>query len=461
MKLFLHNIRGFSECAIELSKVNFLVGENSSGKSSFLSILSLLSDPRFSLSGEFKNDFVNFGLFSDIITKSSTDKKAFYIGAGKSTHSDFQQTAFGFDILLVKFIEHEGYPDVESIVIKTDRGIIQLGINKANWSVAIFQLKKNHISDDEIFADFIHNGRLTGPYGEMTEITTTNRLENVLFFPSSFSRISQIIIFLNQLLENRMTPITFKKKLRSFLKGNSWDAFYFSSAFLSKTTWIAPIRSKPENIYTPTDKKYSPEGEHIPTILRDLFEEKGSMASKNIIQLLESFGKASGLFDKIHVEKYKKNQKNSPFDIILSLHGNKLKISNVGYGVSQILPVLTEIIRSKKATSFLIQQPEVHLHPRSQAHFGEFIFNQFLLEDKSFLIETHSDFIIDRFRKKIGENKKRKSIHQSTSILFFENKNGVNKIHKIPIEPDGSYSDAQPDSFRDFFLKEQLDLLEL
>src|SRR6185295_6318123 len=145
---------------------------------------------------------------------------------------------------------------------------------------------------------------------------------------------------------------------------------------LKKTIWISPIRTKPQPFYQPTDKQYSPEGEHIPTILRDIFEKKKTITSKRIIQLLERFGKASGLFDKISISKLQQQKKNSLFEINFSLHGNIIKISNVGYGVSQILPILTEIARQPKESIFLIQQPEVHLHPRSQAFFGEFLFTQ-------------------------------------------------------------------------------------
>ena len=43
---------------------------------------------------------------------------------------------------------------------------------------------------------------------------------------------------------------------------------------------------------------------------------------------------------------------------------------DVGYGVSQALPVLTELLREDCSPVFLLQQPEVHLHPSAQAALG-------------------------------------------------------------------------------------------
>ena len=227
---------------------------------------------------------------------------------------------------------------------------------------------------------------------------------------------------------------------------------------LENTTWIAPIRTKPQSLYQSTDKQYSAEGEHIPTILRDIFDEKESMTSKRIIKLLDSFGKASGLFDTISISKLQKNKKNSPFEINFSLQGKTLKISNIGYGVSQILPILTEISRRPKDSIFLIQQPEVHLHPRSQAFFAEFLFKQFKEENKSFFIETHSDFVIDRFRLQLRKLKNN-GIHKKVHFLFFESNNKGNIVSTIEIDKKGEYGEKQPENFRNFFLKEELNLL--
>ena len=105
---------------------------------------------------------------------------------------------------------------------------------------------------------------------------------------------------------------------------------------------------------------------------------------------------------------------------------------------------------------FAIQQPEVHLHPRAQAALGEFIYNIHLAENKNFMIETHSEYLIDRFRINISKNKDKKV---NSQVLFFERTDNGNNVHVIEIDDKGRYSEDQPEVFMNFFVKEGLDLL--
>lgn len=69
-----------------------------------------------------------------------------------------------------------------------------------------------------------------------------------------------------------------------------------------------------------------------------------------------------------------------------------------------------------------------------------------------FLVETHSDFIVDRFRQQVSLKK----LDKSSQVLFFERKKDKNVVRMIPILENGQYSEKQPKSFRDFFYNEAL-----
>ena len=88
----------------------------------------------------------------------------------------------------------------------------------------------------------------------------------------------------------------------------------------------------------------------------------------------------------IHVRKFGK-----------ILKGNRRNLIDVGYGVSQVLPLLTEMLRPNAPSMFLLQQPEVHLHPSAQAALGS-LFCSIAGPDRQLVVETHSDYIIDRVR---------------------------------------------------------------
>jgi predicted ATPase len=137
------------------------------------------------------------------------------------------------------------------------------------------------------------------------------------------------------------------------------------------------------------------------------------------------------------------------------LDNKPLNISNVGYGVSQALPVVVELFYRPEETYFAIQQPEVHLHPKAQAAIGELIFHLSNLENKKFIIETHSDFTVDRFRVCVRDSDGK----SSSQILYFERCNGFNIATPIEIDHEGNLSPDQPEGFRNFFLSEELRVL--
>src|SRR5690606_7443808 len=73
-KIFLKNYKGFRNQIIELEDINFLVGENSTGKTSILKIINLLSSAEFRFDFEFNNSEVELGYFDEIISKNITEK---------------------------------------------------------------------------------------------------------------------------------------------------------------------------------------------------------------------------------------------------------------------------------------------------------------------------------------------------------------------------------------------------
>ena len=84
--------------------------------------------------------------------------------------------------------------------------------------------------------------------------------------------------------------------------------------------------------------------------------------------------------------------------------------------------------------------------------------------EADFLIETYSDYIIDRYRQKLSaRNKVRKSEGESShaQVLFFDSRKGVNSTTPIPILPSGGYSPDQPANFKKFFFDEELKNLKI
>jgi hypothetical protein len=218
-------------------------------------------------------------------------------------------------------------------------------------------------------------------------------------------------------------------------------------------TWLAPIRTKPRRTYDELALGFSPEGQHTPYLIRKMLQSKSEAA--RFKKFIDNIGEASGLFQEVRIRNFGRGA-TARFELDIVLDDKALNVLNVGYGVSQSLPVIVELLARSHGTSFAVQQPEVHLHPRAQAALGDLLFEMAAVEHKRFLVETHSDFTIDRFRMNYKSKRNNKPDSQ---ILFFERRDRHNIVTPVEIGMTGELAADQPDSYRHFFLREQMNLL--
>lgn len=100
----------------------------------------------------------------------------------------------------------------------------------------------------------------------------------------------------------------------------------------------------------------------------------------------------------------------------VSYGDKKFKPENVGFGVSDILPVLTSVLTSHPGDILIIENPEVHLHPKGQAKMGELLARAATYGVQLF-VETHSDHVINGIRVAVAD----KLIQPGdVNIAFFE-----------------------------------------
>jgi predicted ATPase len=111
--------------------------------------------------------------------------------------------------------------------------------------------------------------------------------------------------------------------------------------------------------------------------------------------------------------------------------GLDLDITDVGFGLSQILPVVVQGFLTGPGSLVLIEQSEIHLHPRMQADLADLFIDMCRVERgreerRGFLIETHSEYLLNRLRRRIAEGK----IQAKDVAIHFVDVNG-NEDHSI------------------------------
>ena len=91
--------------------------------------------------------------------------------------------------------------------------------------------------------------------------------------------------------------------------------------------------------------------------------------------------------------------------LVLSREGEKARvnIADVGFGVSQIFPILLEGLRMPAGHTLILEQPEIHLHPELQMKLADYIVS-LALSGRRAIVETHSDHFVNRLVRRIIED---------------------------------------------------------
>ena len=133
---------------------------------------------------------------------------------------------------------------------------------------------------------------------------------------------------------------------------------------------------------------------------------------------------------------------------------------DVGFGISQILPVIVEGVAGTSSV-VCVDQPEVHLHPKLQAEIADLMIG---CDDKQWIVETHSELLVRRIIRRIAEGKVKPS---DVSVLYVDPPSSSNSgtgstIKVLEIEEGGRFSSATPwpqgffeDSYREMMLAMQ------
>ena len=237
-------------------------------------------------------------------------------------------------------------------------------------------------------------------------------------------------------------------------KISSFRVWERSSPYEDRLYASAPVRSKPRRTYDPARPTRDPEGDYIPMYLSNLYFQNEEQW-ETLKDALEKFGQDAGLFDEISVKPSGKKE-TEPFQVQIRKFGKRVmgpqrNLIDVGYGVSQVLPVITELLRDDALSMFLLQQPEVHLHPSAQAALGS-LFCQIAEPKRQLIVETHSDHLLDRVRMEVRDGAVPLK-PDDVSILFFERDNLDVHIRSLRIDEEGNILGAPP-GYRQFFMEE-------
>lgn len=115
--------------------------------------------------------------------------------------------------------------------------------------------------------------------------------------------------------------------------------------------------------------------------------------------------------------------------------GPRVNLADMGTGVSQLVPVIVQAVLLPPKGCLLVEQPEIHLHPRAQADLAD-LFIDSLNEGRQLIVETHSEHLVLRVRRRIAEGKLDPS---RVRIFFVQLRAGKTRVRQLKLDSSGHF----------------------
>ena len=430
-KISLKNFKAFKEAEIEIKPITILIGPNNSGKSSLIQSIILIQQTLESSTNVINTKGKKFGNFHELINQQSGNNNEidfrldfddktyleFTIKGGKNKNyiKNFtcSDTSFKYSL---NDLEISDYNKGQNVVEKSKK--CKLEFNEEilkNKKILKYKFEPIYLRESFFF-----------------KIKSMGEFEN---FISDY--VSKNDIDLN--FESLITSLEFYN-----------DVVQLSNDFYQKTKqdfenikYIGPMREEATRSYE-----------------RGLFNDVGLMGehavqilanNPKLIHEVEEYFEHMGIAEKLEISN-PNAEKNFQFLLKTKITDQGVNFADIGCGTSQILPIVVQSLMPSKESLIIIEQPEVHLHPKVQADLADFFVN-FASKDKKFLLETHSDYFIERIRYNIMND----AIKPEEVAIYYIEQNEFEKcstIETININSKGQYSNLPEDYITNFRLKE-------
>jgi predicted ATPase len=131
-----------------------------------------------------------------------------------------------------------------------------------------------------------------------------------------------------------------------------------------------------------------------------------------------------------------------------------INVANMGEGISQLLPIIASVLMLEEDGVLLVEQPEIHLHPAAQADLGDLLIAGVAERDRQLIVETHSEHLLLRIRRRIAE---KKLDPDRVAVLYVDKPATLAKAELVPIDSAGFFENW-PEGFFDEAYQEALQI---
>ena len=475
------NFKAFKDTGlIKLAKINLIIGKNSAGKSSLMKAILGCSQT----ASERKVDSSDFRLVG-MLTDLGTFKDTIH---GKNENANFS-ISFGIqgpgpaERSKTYHFEYE-YTKGPRLITATVAGVKAFCNGDLICSAKKpYTIQKNFLGPSLVLSNSRFKKQL---YTTMVSNPSTEEIQDLPELSDEMRQQKEFFEELHELLKRTphssaekfrkdhiilddfiISAVRFQKQDKKWIQAPTFNedmdldysnmktATQALDRKLTECVYIGPVRIEPKRsarLAISSGKNSGKKGEDLAgmlhTALRDQdFKDQFNnyLQKLNIADSIET----SESFLEINEEK----KVTGYINILLEKDGQYNSLVDVGFGTSQVLPIVFELM-AQTHRLILIEQPELHLHPSAQAEIGGLL-NDSIKRGNQLFVETHSVVLIERIRRLIRTGK---LSNDDVRIIYVQgDDSGASECKQIGFLSNGDFDQAWPE--KDFFGEREAETL--
>lgn len=234
--------------------------------------------------------------------------------------------------------------------------------------------------------------------------------------------------------------------------------------------YLGPLRSKAERLYSwtgnePENVGYS--GENTIAAILAAKKRKIGLGYRRPVQpfekIIASKLKEMGLIEDFKVKSI--SAERHEYEVKLRTKGSPdwVDLPDVGFGISQVLPVLVQCFYAPKNSIIIMEQPEIHLHPSAQSALADVMIDAIKAREDSedrniqLVVETHSEHFLRRLQRRIAESEANGILSRADVSAYHSDVTAMPaKLEELKIDMFGIIENWP----ENFFGDEMMDILE-
>lgn len=381
---------------LQIAPLTGFFGANSSGKTSLLQTLLMLKQtverpPNW-------NDVIDFGDDNSLVNLGSFDD---LIHGHRRDHPLRISLSW-------KFSEKLSLPDVDEV----DTLSFELAVNNVENSTSepSFSYKAR---EQNFETTWNHGDCRVYALGRSTTLMSLFRCYGI---HSSFPDIMELFSSLQTCFENLFRSIRY----------------------------LGPLREYPHRRYAWQGKHSPGVGQYGEDMVTALFS--GRIQLRSLEEQIPKWLQQLDLIDSYRLNPIPNSEKDYEFLVRKYKNGPEVWLTDVGFGVSQVLPVLVLCYYVPEGSILILEQPEAHLHPKVQAELADLLIEVVKNRKLQIILESHSEHLLIRLMRRIAEEQ---ISPDDTAFYFCEMNEGVSEIERLDVDDYGNITNWPQNFFGD------------